>query len=190
MVVSLTGASGAGKTTVAKAVLVRLDMARMLTSYTTRQPRESDLPGEYKYLTVEEFERMKRGGYFLWDVFVHGIYYGTTIQSLYEASQDPKTTYFMILAPDVLAALHLYVKKLNLKICSFYILAPSAEALRERLLKRGDEREAIEKRIADCKRWDEQALNSGIPYVFVRNDGDPDSTVSTITTEIIHRKSA
>lgn len=180
MILTLTGASGAGKTTIAKGVLANLESVKMLTSYTTRQPRESDLPREYAYLTVEEFMKMKKADCFIWDVFVHGVHYGTTVQSLGDASKDPDTAHLMILTPDVLATLHYYAKTLNAKICSFYILSPPAEVLRARLQKRGDEPEVIERRLADCVKWDQIALFSSVPYVYVKNDGLPETAIEEV----------
>jgi guanylate kinase len=189
MIVTLTGASGAGKTTIAGGLRERFDNTKPIVSYTTRSPRPSDLPGEYAYISEAEFEKMRSANEFLWSVFVHGTHYGTALRSLEEAVREPETVFLMILTPDVIRTIRLYAGKMESGVVSFYVVSPPAQVLRARLQKRGDEPASIEKRIADCARWDKEALNSGIPYVFIRNDGEIDSVVSTITTEIVHRMS-
>lgn len=182
MILTLTGASGAGKTTIAKRILEKLPNARMLTSYTTRQPRETDLRGEYSYISEEEFRAMQDRGEFLWAVFVHGIHYGTTLRSLQEAADKPKEIFIMILFYSVLLTLWSYAKKINLSVYSSYILSPSPAILEERLNKREADPELIKKRIEDCLTWDDEAWNSGIPYFFVKNETTVEEAVDKVIT--------
>ena len=73
------------------------------------------------------------------------------------------------------------------KVLSIFILPPSEEELRRRLVARATESaEEIERRIADCRKWEEEAKKSGVPYRFVRNDRTVEEAVEQIE-EIIRR---
>lgn len=73
MILTLTGASGAGKTTIAGELLKKLPVdARMVPSYTLRKfrkPRSTDLPGEYKHVSRFRFWFLSTIGAFLWTVY-------------------------------------------------------------------------------------------------------------------------
>lgn len=63
MLVLLSGVSGAGKDTIKKELIKRMDNLESLPSYTDRPPREGDIPGEtYNFVTTEEFEKMIENG--------------------------------------------------------------------------------------------------------------------------------
>ena len=51
---------------------------------------------------------------------------------------------------------------------------------------------ALERRLLDCLNWDERALESKIPYVFIRNDMADlgQQAVTTVATEIVQRMAA
>lgn len=179
-IITLTGASGAGKTTVAKELLKK--KLKLVTSVTTREPRESDLPGEYRYVTPKEFLAMKEREEFLWpkpdeELPIHGKMYGTTKQDVDEALNAEHQS-VMLLVPDVLDTLYEYA--LN-RVWSFYILSPPEDALRARLEERGDKAEDIAKRITDCKMWDAEARKSLLPYTFINNNGTVQRTLSQIS---------
>lgn len=187
MILTLTGASGAGKSTVAKGILVRERSALLLTSYTTRPQRETDLPNEYAYLSQEEFNQMKKRGDFLWHVCVTGFYYGTTKASVENALNDDEHTHLMILTVEAVATLRSYSQGLARggRVCSFYILSPPQKTLRKRLEARGDSEVTIAKRLKECQSWDEQAKNSGTPFKFVANERKPKSVVDEVIHKII-----
>src|SRR5258708_39373686 len=81
----LSGPSGVGKTTVTKALHNQGWSGHVLTTATTRRPRESEIPGvDYHFLTVEEFHRMVEAGAFLEYAEVHGNRYGTPAAPVHE----------------------------------------------------------------------------------------------------------
>ena len=65
MLVLLSGVSGAGKDTIKKELLKRMNNVTTMPSYTDRKPREGEVPGTvYNFVTTEEFEEIKKK---LWD---------------------------------------------------------------------------------------------------------------------------
>ena len=194
MIVTLTGGSGAGKSTIGE-WLRKTFRARLkpVVSITTRRPRDTDPPGEYEYMSKEKFLETKRAGRFIWDVCPYGTdLYGTMYESLKAADDEPDAIFLMVLELASVRKLHIHAKKVGLKIASFYILSPSEKELRRRLEKRKTDPAEMERRIEKSRQWDAWALGSGVPYVFVRNDLDDDGqkAASTIATEIIERMSA
>lgn len=186
MILTLTGASGAGKTTIAKELLKKIPLnAQMVPSYTTRKSRDTDVPGEYKYISKFRFWLLKITRAFLWAVYPHGNSYGTTKRWVVKALKDDETVYIMLLFSDAVRDLKRFAEKkcCSDQVFSFYILSPSQGILRERLRSRGDNKDEIEKRLEDCVKWDSEAKVSDTSYEFVRND----STIEAVTEEVIKR---
>ncbi len=185
MILTLTGASGAGKSTIAKGLLAKDRNIVLLTSYTTRPQRETDLPNEYAYLSQEEFAQMEKRGDFLWYVCVRGFSYGTTKASVENALNDDERIHVMILLVEKVGVLRNYAQGLARggRVCSFYILSPSQATIRERLRAGGDDEVTIEKRIKGCLDWDKKAKESAVPFRFVRNE----RSVKSVVDEVLHK---
>lgn len=186
MIVILEGASGAGKTTVAKGLLSDLPKARMVRSYVTgRGKRASDLPGEYRHVSRFVFWLIESLGLFLWTVDVHGNKYGTLRWSVNRGLKNKQDVFIIILFKKTSALLNYsYERGSSEFIYAFYIISPGREVLKERLKKRGDNDIEISKRLKDCEKWDSDAAVSGIPFIFVRNDLEPRDTVEKIKAHI------
>jgi guanylate kinase len=180
MIITLTGASGAGKTTIANCLLDRGPGFKRVVSYTTRKPRETDPLGEYAYISYSEFMKIDMSGGFLWSVHAHGNIYGTAQKSVDEALNDG-AVYVMILVSQGLVALRSYadsVSKLN-RVISFYVISPPPDILRERLICRGDK--DVEQRVEECLNWDKLAQGQKeIPYILVNNDGIINAAVQQV----------
>ena len=170
-IVTLSGPSGSGKTTTARALLTELPGTRMIPSHTTREARESDLPGEYRYLSNEQFDQLMRDGAFLWHAQPHGsTRYGTLASDIDEICDDPMAIGIMILVPDIVQTLHDYVWKRHrsrTRVCSFYIQQHNEELLRERLRERGWKDDLIAERLTAEADWHVNALdlNNGFEYI-------------------------
>ena len=91
MLVLLSGVSGAGKDTIKKELIERMDNVVSLPSYTDRAPRNNDIPGvTYNFVTTEEFEQaIKNGELYEYSVH-HEHYYGTSKKLLNEKVNSGK----------------------------------------------------------------------------------------------------
>ncbi len=88
MLVILSGVAGAGKDTVRKELMKKIEGAVSIPSYTTREPRADDIPGEtYNFITKEEFEKkIEEDEFYEYDIH-HNNYYGTSKKILDEKAK-------------------------------------------------------------------------------------------------------
>jgi len=138
--------SGAGKTSLVKAVLARDPALRVSVSHTTRRMRASEVPGgDYNFVSVEEFKRLIAAGEFLEHAQVFDNFYGTgraQVEALRNAGHD------VILEIDWQGARQVRVAQPDCK--SVFILPPSRQALETRLRNRKtDSEQVIERRLRD-----------------------------------------
>ena len=140
--------SGAGKSSLVKA-LMELDAGvRASISHTTRAPRGQELDGrEYHFVDAQRFNDMVARNEFIEWAHVHGNQYGTSrqaVQDLLQAGQD------VMLEIDYQGALQ--VKEIFPQAILIFILPPSWEELRARLQRRGeDSSETIEQRLHNAQ---------------------------------------
>jgi guanylate kinase len=143
----ISAPSGAGKTSLVKALRERLPGLAVSTSHTTRAPRTNETPGrEYFFVTTPEFDAMVARGDFLEHARVFDNQYGTSRQQLEDKLAAGKD---VILEIDWQGARQV---RAALPACrSVFILPPSVAALRARLTGRQtDSPEVIERRLADA----------------------------------------
>jgi guanylate kinase len=138
--------SGAGKTSLVKALLETDPNLRVSVSHTTRKPREGEKSGlAYYFVTVPEFLRIRDEGKFLEHAQVFDNYYGTgrdQVEALRAAGHD------VILEIDWQGARQ--VRKAQPDCESVFILPPSRFALESRLRNRRTDSDAvIERRLRD-----------------------------------------
>ena len=136
MLVLLSGVSGAGKDTIKKELIARMDNVESLPSFTDREPRENDIPGKtYNFVSTEEFEAMiARGELYEYSAH-HEHYYGTSRKLLNEKMQNGK-----IIVKDIeVNGVENLVKLLgnDTKIVTIFLKVPKEE-LRRRLENRID----------------------------------------------------
>jgi len=121
--------SGAGKTTLCKQIIKTVDNIRTSVSFTTRQPRPGEIPGEdYIFVGEEEFSAMIDRGDFVEWARVHGNLYGTSKRQLEELIS---AGYDVLLDIDTQGARQM--KKFFTDGVYIFILPPSMQELRRRL---------------------------------------------------------
>lgn len=141
----ITAASGAGKTSLVKELLVKDSQVKLSVSHTTRKPRLGEQNGvHYHFVNEAEFLQILNAGGFLESADVHGAKYGTAQNGVNTALQ---AGYDVILEIDWQGAAQ--VRNIYPQSISIFILPPSLEALEQRLNDRGqDSVEVINKRVA------------------------------------------
>ena len=145
-VIILAAPSGAGKTTITKYLLERFPRLAFSISATTRSPRGTEQDGvEYHFLSLAKFEGLIYQNEFLeYEQVYEGVYYGTLKSELDRIWALGKVP---VLDIDVKGAIHVQ-KQLGDTSLSIFIMPPSVDALRERLLNRKTETpESIQTRI-------------------------------------------
>ena len=130
----ISGPSGAGKGTICKALLDKNEFW-LSVSATTRQPREGEIDGEnYFFITKDDFKERIEKDDFLEYAEVYGNYYGTPKSSVLRMLDSGKD---VILEIDIQGALK--VKEAFKEGIFIFILPPSMEELKQRIIKRGSE---------------------------------------------------
>ena len=134
----ISGPSGAGKGTILKKAMPQIDDIAYSISCTTRVPRAEDKEGvTYYFLSKEEFSRMAENGEFLEWAEVHGNCYGTRKKTVLDELEKGRD---IILEIDVQGALQ--VKDVYPEAITIFIVPPTFEILKERLVGRATEEES------------------------------------------------
>ncbi|ODV03547.1 MAG: guanylate kinase [Thiobacillus sp. SCN 63-57] len=159
--------SGAGKTSLVKALLKTDPGIRLSVSYTTRPPRPGETDGrDYHFVNHERFEIMLAEGEFLEHAEVYGNFYGTSKGSI---GRDLNAGRDVLLEIDWQGAGQ--VRQHFPQSASIFILPPSFNALRTRLAGRGqDSDEVIERRLAAAAH--DVAHADAFDYIIVNDDFD------------------
>ncbi|GAB7563922.1 guanylate kinase [Methylobacillus methanolivorans] len=160
----ITAPSGAGKTSLVRALLDGDEHIKLSVSHTTRQPRPGEEDGvHYHFVEESRFVELLNHGDFLESAQVHGAYYGTsqsTVNSVLAAGYD------LILEIDWQGAQQ--VRNQYAEAISIFILPPSMEALEQRLNNRAqDSAEVIVRRLAAAR--DEMRHVAEFDYVTIND---------------------
>ncbi len=161
----LSAPSGAGKTSLVKALLQQDDQVGVSVSHTTRAMRPGETDGvDYNFVSMDDFNALIEQGQFLEFAEVFGNKYGTSQQWVKEqlaAGRD------VILEIDWQGAEQ--VRRLMPEAVTVFILPPSRSALRERLNARGqDSDEVIEGRMAEAT--SEMSHYPEYDYLLINDD--------------------
>jgi guanylate kinase len=165
--VVISAPSGAGKTTLVRALLANEPALRLSVSHTTRKRRPNEQDGrEYHFTTVPQFEALVKQGEFLEHARVFDNLYGTSrayVGKQLEAGHD------VLLEIDWQGAAQ--VRRLIPDAVGVFILPPSPEALRKRLVGRGlDSPQVIERRLLGAR--EEVAHVEEFDYVIINRNFD------------------
>jgi guanylate kinase len=139
--------SGAGKTSLVKALMEREPRIRFSVSYTTRKPRPKEIPGrDYHFVSMERFDEMVAHDEFLEHARVFDNCYGTGLRSVQESLGNGEQ---LLLEIDWQGARQ--VRSRLPEARSIFILPPSRAALERRLKDRSTDSDAvIERRLRDA----------------------------------------
>jgi guanylate kinase len=157
--------SGAGKSSLVKALLAEVQGVGLSISNTTRKARAGEVDGkDYHFISQPEFETIRDQDGFLEWAHVHGNYYGTSrkwVESQMAIDRD------VLLEIDWQGAEQV-VRKVD-NVVSIFILPPSMEELEKRLRGRGtDSEEVISRRMGAAQQEIEQARR--FDYVILNDD--------------------
>jgi guanylate kinase len=139
--------SGAGKTSLVKALMEREPRMRFSVSYTTRPARPNEVEGrDYHFVTRARFEEMAARGEFLEHARVFDNFYGTSLRAVQSELRDGQ---LLLLEIDWQGARQVRTRLPGAR--SIFILPPTRSALEERLRARSTDSEAvIERRLKDA----------------------------------------
>jgi guanylate kinase len=139
--------SGAGKTSLVKALMEREPGVGFSVSYTTRKPRPNEVAGrDYHFVSPERFAEMRADNEFLEHAQVFDHYNGTGVRTVEEALANGEQ---LLLEIDWQGARQVRARLPEAR--SIFILPPSRSALEQRLKARSTDSEAvIERRLRDA----------------------------------------
>ena len=180
MLVILSGVSGAGKDTIKKELIKRMDNVISLPSFTSREPREGEEEGvQYHFITREEFmNKIAQDEFYEYDIH-HNNYYGTSKKLMNEKIQSGKIIVKDIEVNGTENLIRLLANETKLVPI---FLKVDREELKRRLINRGDNLspEEMELRLS---RLDYEESKIGLYDYVIKND-DLEKTVQIIMTII------
>lgn len=163
----VSGPSGAGKGTICKALLEKNNEIKLSVSATTRKPRTGEVHGvNYFFIEKEEFTTMIENGEFLEYAKIYDNFYGTPKASVIECLEKGQD---VILEIEMQGAKQ--IKEVYPEGVFIFVLPPSLEELKSRIVGRGTEtQEEIEKRFS-CA-FEEINQIENYDYFIVNEDVD------------------
>ena len=160
----ISAPSAGGKTTIIKRLISLLSesLSRVITC-TTREKRDGEVHGvDYKFMSVDEYQKLLGAGDFAENAEVYGNYYGVLKEDLFSEGHK-------IISLDSKGVENF--KKSGIKAKYILVTPPSLEVLKQRLIKRGSEtEEQVEIRLAEAKKEMDQAKD--FDYVVVNGELD------------------
>ncbi len=183
ILVILSSPSGAGKTSIARALVEGNENFLFSISATTRKSRPGEVNGrEYYFLTVDEFRQKINDGEFLEHAKVFGNLYGTPLQAVRDSISQGKDLIFDV---DWQGGKQIRTSSLSKFVISIFILPPSIKELHERLMKRAQDssdivKNRMRKSIDEIMHWKEY------DYVIVNRDFD--KTLTKVKSIIVSEK--
>ena len=163
--------SGAGKTTIVQALLAQNKTLSRVITATTREPRSGEKDGaDYHFWTLKQFERAIAKKQMLEWAHVHTNYYGTPKKSVNDLI---KKGICPVLVIDVQGAR--IVRKVYPEAVSVFIIPPSLDELKKRILGRNDNTKDIavrlktaKKEMQDIDRYDYAVINDDLQQAIAK----------------------
>ena len=178
LLIVVSGPSGAGKDTVCNRVIEEMKDTKISISMTSREPRGKEVDGvEYYFVSKEEFEERIKNNEFLEYAVVHNNqYYGTPKGKIEEDLSKGKN---VILVIDIQGALK--VKETVPEALFIFIMPPSMEELKDRLIKRQTE---SKKKILERFKTAYNEINEYTKYNYVVVNDKVDKAVEKVKSII------
>ena len=171
--------SGAGKTSLARALIEKHEGLEFSVSATTRPQRVYERRShDYHFMDDAEFDRMVYAGELLEWALVHGQKYGTPRS---EVEQRVQAGRVVVLDIDVQGARQVRAA-MPLEAVLVFILPPSAEELRSRLAKRASEEPTERQMRLETAR---QELKAAAEFDYIVVNDDFDRAVATLEAIIV-----
>ena len=171
IMVILSSPSGAGKTTISKKIQQKYQNFKISVSHTTRKPRPNEIEGiDYYFVNEDDFEKKIKDNEFYEHAKIFGNYYGTSKQSVIDLLKKKNDVLFDI---DWQGTQQLSKFK-ELSLLKIFILPPSKEELKKRLIQRNqDKPEVVKERLkaydtdsAHKKDYDFVVINDNLESCF------------------------
>ena len=177
----VSGPSGAGKGTICKALLNKNDQIKLSVSATTRKPRNGEDHGvNYFFIEKEEFAKMIENGEFLEYAQIYDNFYGTPKAAIIECLEKGQD---VILEIEMQGARQ--IKEVYPEGVFIFVLPPSLEELKSRIVGRGTEtQEEIEKRFSCAF----EEINQIVNYDYFIVNEDIEKSVSDVEAIICAEK--
>ncbi len=146
-IIIISSPSGAGKTTICKYLIKKIDNIQLSISYTTRPRRKNEKNGkDYFFINPEKFNTLSKQNFFIETAKVFNFYYGTPKENITKAFNKNNHLLFDIDWQGAKKIRKIYHKS---QIIDFFILPPNKNELKNRLEKRGrDNKREIDKRLS------------------------------------------
>lgn len=177
----VSGPSGAGKGTICKALLNKNDKIKLSVSATTRKPRNGEVHGvNYFFIEKEEFTKMVENGEFLEHAQIYDNFYGTPKAAIIECLEKGQD---IILEIEMQGARQ--IKEVYPEGVFIFVLPPSLEELKSRIVGRGTEtQEEIEKRFSCAF----EEINQIVNYDYFIVNEDIEKSVNDVEAIILSEK--
>lgn len=177
----VSGPSGAGKGTICKALLNKNDQIKLSVSATTRKPRNGEVHGvNYFFIEKEEFTKMIENVEFLEYAQIYDNFYGTPKAAIIECLEKGQD---VILEIEMQGARQ--IKEVYPEGVFIFVLPPSLEELKSRIVGRGTEtQEEIEKRFSCAF----EEINQIVNYDYFIVNEDIEKSVSDVEAIICAEK--
>ena len=177
----VSGPSGAGKGTICKALLNKNDQIKLSVSATTRKPRNGEVHGvNYFFIEKEEFTKMIENGEFLEYAQIYDNFYGTPKAAIIECLEKGQD---VILEIEMQGARQ--IKEVYPEGVFIFVLPPSLEELKSRIVGRGTEtQEEIETRFSCAF----EEINQIVNYDYFIVNEDIEKSVSDVEAIICAEK--
>lgn len=165
-VIIFSAPSGAGKTTIVRALLNKMSELSFSISACSRAPRGKEVNGkDYHFIGIEGFKnKIKNNEFAEWEEVYQDHFYGTLNSELNRIWNANKTVVFDV---DVVGGMNLK-KKFGKNALAIFVMPPSLLVLEERLRKRNtDSEQKIQQRLAKAEK--EISLSSNFDFI-IKND--------------------